>query len=131
MNGLDTYALGHFYDDVSLQLIYNAADMVLIPSRQDNLPNFGVEALACGVPVVAFDTCGLSDIVKHRENGWLAEAFDVSSFAEGINWILEDEDRKKLLSSNARKYAVENYSFDVVSKKHLQLYSEVIHSDAR
>jgi len=131
INGLDIYALGHFYDDVSLKLIYNAVDLVMIPSRQDNLPNFGVEALACGVPVVAFNTGGLSDIIKHRENGWLAEAFDITSFAEGINWILEDEDRKKLLSSNARNYAVTNYSFDVVSKKHLQFYTEVVQSDAR
>lgn len=128
-NGFDTYSLGHFYDDLSLKLIYNVADIVLIPSRQDNLPNFGVEALACGVPVVAFDTCGLPDIVKHRENGWLATAFDADSFAEGILWILEDEERKKVLSSNARKYAVLNYSSEVVSNKHMQLYQKVIQSD--
>ena len=74
--GFPIHYTGHLHDDMSLRILYSAVDAMMIPSRQDNLPNTGVEALACGTPVIAFDCCGLSDIVSHQKTGWLAKAFD-------------------------------------------------------
>ena len=61
---------------------------MVVPSRQDNLPNTAVEAQACGTPVVAFDIGGLLDIVEHGRTGWLALAFDTEDLASGILWVL-------------------------------------------
>ena len=83
--------MGKVDDDKILRTIYSSADVMLIPSRQDNLPNTGLEAHATGVPVIAFNTGGLSDIIDHKKNGYLADPFDVEDFAKGIVWILENK----------------------------------------
>ncbi len=77
----------------------------MIPSRQDNLPNIGLEAQACGTPVVAFNTGGLPDIVNERFTGAWAKPFEPASLAAGIRWVLEDAQRLQKLGSAARSRA--------------------------
>jgi glycosyltransferase involved in cell wall biosynthesis len=93
------------HDVLSLRLLYAAADMFVIPSRQDNLPNTGLEAHACGTPVVAFRTGGLVDIVSNRSTGALADPFDPASLAAAIGWVLEDPQRRRQLGAAARQRA--------------------------
>lgn len=116
---------GHLHDDVSLKVLYSAADLLAIPSRQDNLPNTGVESLACGTPVIAFNTCGLPDIVSHRENGYLADAFDTVDFAEGIRWVMQQHPAN-LLRQSARQSAVDRFSPAVVVPQYLEVYQQAI-----
>lgn len=120
--------MGHFHDDVSLRLLYSAADAMVIPSRQDNLPNVGLEALACATPVIAFDTCGLPDVVVDRETGWLADAFDIDQLVEGIQWVLGDDRRLAELSKNARNYAEQNFAYQIVARQYKALYEEALAS---
>lgn len=69
--GFPIHYSGHLHDDLSLRLLYAAADVFVMPSCQDNLPNTGLKAHACGTPVVAFRTSGLVDIVDdHITGGW-------------------------------------------------------------
>lgn len=82
--GLPVHYLGRFNDDVSLALLYSAADVFVAPSMQDNLPNTIVESLACGTPCVSFRIGGIPDLVHHKVNGWLSEPFDPMDLAEGI-----------------------------------------------
>jgi glycosyltransferase involved in cell wall biosynthesis len=124
--GFPVHYLGHLYDDLSLRILYSAADVMVIPSRQDNLPNTGVESLACGTPVVAFDTCGLPDIVNHRVTGYLARAFDSEDLAAGIEWVLGDSSRHYDLSRNARAQAVERFSESVIVPQYLTVYEMAI-----
>lgn len=120
-----TYYFGEVKDETILNDIYSAADMFVLPSRQDNLPNTAVEALASGTPVIAFDTCGLKDLVVHKQNGYLAQAFNTQDFAEGIKWILEDSERQKFLSVNAREFAVSKFSEEIVSKQYFDFFMQV------
>ena len=85
---------GHLHDDLTLRTLYSAVDVFVIPSRQDNLPNTGLEAHACGTPVVAFNTGGLPDIVDDRATGALAEPFDTASFPSAIRWVMESPNRR-------------------------------------
>ena len=71
--GFPIHFSGNLYDDLSLRALYSAADVMIVPSRQDNLPNTAVEAQACGTPVVSFDTGGLSNIVEHQKTGYHLE----------------------------------------------------------
>ena len=97
--------LGHTDDDLLLARIYAAADVMVVPSRQDNLPQTAIEAQACGTPVVAFDTAGLPDTVEDRVTGYLAAPLDPRALADGITWVLEDPDRRARLGDAARRRA--------------------------
>jgi glycosyltransferase involved in cell wall biosynthesis len=113
---------GHLHDDVSLRLLYSAADVIAVPSRQDNFPNAGIEAHACGTPVVAFNATGLSDIVAHLQTGYLAKAFDTVDLAAGLAWVLADVDRLAKLGAASRERAVSLWSSKVIAKQYLQVY---------
>ena len=117
---------GYIYDESILNLLYSAVDVMAIPSVMDNLPNTGIEALSSGTPVIAFNTCGLSDIVKHLQTGYLAKAFEVEDLAKGIEWILTDHKRYGELSQESRKYAVETFSYPVVAEKYYRLYKKIL-----
>jgi len=118
--------LGPIRDDHVLATAYAAADVMVVPSRQDNLPNTAVEAQACGIPVAAFSIGGLPDIVKHQETGWLASAFDTSDLANGIVWILDNPKRLDSLSQSARVLALKKYSNSVVAEQYQQAYEAAI-----
>lgn len=91
-SGFPIHYAGFLHDDISLRLLYSAANAMVLSSRQDNLPNTGLEAQACGTPVVAFDVGGMPNIVRHKKTGYLAKPFDVIELAEGIKWTLKQED---------------------------------------
>lgn len=128
--GFPVHYMGHLHDDLSLQILYSAADVMVIPSRQDNLPNTGVESLSCGTPVVAFNTCGLPDIVSHQVTGYLARPFNTEDLAAGIEWVLADSGRHDDLSRNARTQAVERFSEAVVVSQYLAVYEKAISEQA-
>lgn len=123
---VETHYLGHLSDDFTLALVYSAADVMVLPSLQDNLPNTAVEAIACGTPVVAFNTGGLPDIVDHNENVYLAEPYSSNDLARGIEWVLADENRNKWLSKQARKKAEEQFDIEKVAKRYIELYKKVV-----
>lgn len=76
--------LGHIYDEITLSLIYNSADVFVAPSLEDNLPNTVNESLLCGTPVVAFKVGGMTDMINHLENGYLASTNDSKDLSNGI-----------------------------------------------
>jgi glycosyltransferase involved in cell wall biosynthesis len=99
---------------------------MIVPSRQDNLPNTAVEAQACGTPVAAFRLGGLRDIVEHEKTGWLAPPFEIENMAKGIFWMLQDADKIAMLSGQSRALALKRYSPAVVVKQYCDVYEEAI-----
>lgn len=128
--GFPVHYTGHLSDDISLRLLYSAADVLIIPSRLDNLPNTGVEAQACGTPVVAFDSCGLSSVLEHRLTGYLAKAFDPEDLARGICWVLDELQLNDSLRKQARQRAVDKFSYPVVAQQYKDIYRAVLERDS-
>ncbi len=124
--GTSIYWMGHLNDDISLALLYSAVDVMVVPSRQENLPQSGTEAQACGCPVVAFNCTGLPDVVKHRKTGYLAEAYSNTDLAAGIEWVLEDNERHLALSKTARERAARLWSPEVVVSEYMKVYQDAI-----
>lgn len=123
--GFPLHYVGHLHDDLSLRALYSAANMLILPSRQDNLPNTGVESLACGTPVVAFDVGGLPDIVRHQQTGYLAKAFDTEDLAKGIIWVLNHAHSAELRKA-AMTHAKERFASEVIAAQYRALYEEVL-----
>ncbi len=118
-------AVGRLHNDRELAVLYSAADVTCVPSMEDNLPNVALESLACGTPVVAFSTSGLTDIVDHGRNGYLARAFLPEDLAAGIECILRDEERWRQLSNAARAKAVAAYDARTAAQRHVDLYQSL------
>ncbi len=117
---------GQLYDDVSLITLYNACDVMLVPSLQENLSNAIMESLACGTPVVGFNIGGNSDMIEHHKNGYLAKPFDSYDLAKGIEWVLGDEERHKQLCFAAREKVIEKFDSEKVAKQYIDLYQSLL-----
>lgn len=120
--------MGPVHDDSVMATIYSATDVMIVPSRQDNLPNTAVEALACGTPVAAFNLGGLPDIVDHERTGWLAQPEDLTDLTQGIIWLLGDRERHSALCRQSRQSAVLKFSPSQVVKQYLAVYESVAKS---
>lgn len=117
-------SVGHL-NDAALRQYYSAADVMVVPSRMDNLPQTAVEPIACGTPVVAFRTGGLPDIVDDGRNGRLAEPFSPDSLAEAILWVLESEERHQQLCAAATASAA-RWSPDLIARRYVGLFEEML-----
>lgn len=124
--GLPVHYIGCLHDDVSLALLYSAADVMVTPSLQDNLPNTVVESLSCGTPVVAFDVGGMPDMLDHKRNGYLVKPFDTNDLAVGIDWVLSDDNRHKELCIKAREKAVACFDIEKVAVQYADLYESIV-----
>lgn len=112
---------GRVNDDDVMGLIYSSADLVLVPSKQENLSNTIMESMACSTPVVSFDIGGNSDLITHMEDGYLAKPFSIKSFAEGIEWILNNGVRR-----NPRQSIISKFNSEDVTKKYLEVFNNII-----
>ena len=117
------FASGYISNPVILSCLYNACDCVINPSLIENLPTTCLESIFCGVPVVAFDVGGTSDIVVHKQTGYLAESYKSEQLALGIQWCIENKDK---LSKNCIKKATCYFNKTNTIKKMIDLYSNVL-----
>ena len=101
--------------------VYNAADLFVTPSLQENLPNTIMEAMACGTPCVGFHTGGIPEMITHKEDGYVAQYKDTEDLANGILWTLYQTDANGL-SVNARKKAITHYAQSLVANQYIELY---------
>jgi glycosyltransferase involved in cell wall biosynthesis len=129
--GFDCHYLGTLNDDLTLALAYSAADVFIAPSLQDNLPNTVLEAIACGTPCVAFNIGGMSDMIEHQQNGYLAEPYKIDDLVRGIVWVLENEERYQKLSYRAREKAEREFALEIQARRYLSLFSEILEKGDR
>ena len=124
--GFPVHYTGHLHDHLSLRALYSAADLLVVPSRQEAFGQTASEAHACGTPVVAFNTGGLPDIVADRVTGALAEPFEPASLASGIRWVLEGPQRRRALGSAARERSERLWAPARVAGLYSEVYGRAI-----
>jgi glycosyltransferase involved in cell wall biosynthesis len=118
------YSLGSISDEKKLAQIYSCADIFVIPSREDNLPNVMVEAFACGTPVIGFPVGGMKQHIVPLKTGILADEESVVAFAKAIEAFLGDSDRFNRTTISA--YAQENFNDKTQANSHVNMYKKLL-----
>lgn len=124
--GVPTTYLGGINDDRRLVSVYSKASVFVAPSIQENLANTVMEAAACGTPCVAFDIGGMSAMIEHRRTGYLATPFEADDLARGISWVIENGERRVMLSTNARAKVEAEFEIETIARRYAQLYEELL-----
>lgn len=119
-------SLGRLENDESLAMAYSCADMVVVPSLEDNLPNVALEAIACGTPVAGFDVCGMPDIVRDGWNGILTPQRDAAMLGHAIAKVLSNDSLLSQMRINARLHAEARFSIENQARAYLNLYTELV-----
>lgn len=118
--------LGQINTEGILSLVYSAADLFVIPSLQDNLPNTVLEAMSCGLPVAGFDTGGIPDSVRPGVTGELAPVGDVEVLSEIVNHLLCNGELLNVMGRECRRIAVAEYGIEKQACAYTRLYSELL-----
>ena len=119
------YALDYISNEKELVNVYNAVDLYVTPSLEENLPNTIMEAMACGIPCVGFNVGGIPEMIDHLHNGYVADYKSAEDFANGIHWTLSESEYQSL-SEEARRKVTSSYSESTIAKKYIEVYNKII-----
>jgi glycosyltransferase involved in cell wall biosynthesis len=121
--------LGRIESESDLCLVYSLADVFLLPSIEDNLPNVVIEAMSCGTPTIAFNVGGIPDMIQHGINGYIVENLSESDYAAGISNLVNNPKLCQDMSVNCRKIAIDTYSLEIQARRYLELFNRIISSN--
>lgn len=118
---IPVHYVGYLNDTYETASLYNLADLVVVPSLNENLSCVIMESLSCATPIVAFDIGGNADMVDHKGNGYLAGKEDIAGLADGILWCLENNADNRLGNAGRQK-VLQRFAPPVVARQYQQLY---------
>lgn len=113
--------VGYVKDTDELVSLYNCASVMVVPSLSEVFGQTASEALACEVPVVAFQCTGIQEVVNHKKDGYLAKPYESEDLAEGILWCLENN-KNSCLGKAGREKVLLEYTYEAVSRQYKELY---------
>lgn len=119
--GIPSYSLGQIHDEQKIAEIYSMADVFILPSIEDNLPNVVLESLACGTPVVGFRTGGVPDMLTHQKDGYVCNGFAGNTLVEGVRWVL---DQPKAEIQRAAFEKGHRYRPEIQAEAYLELFGQ-------
>ena len=120
----EVYPLNYISSEKELVDVYNAVDLFVTPSLEENLPNTIMEAMACGIPCVGFNVGGIPEMIDHLHNGYVADYKSAEDFANGIHWALSEGEYPSLSEAACRK-VVTSYSESAIAKKYIEVYNKI------
>jgi glycosyltransferase involved in cell wall biosynthesis len=111
--------------NLRIQISYHSiANITVVPSRAESIPQFAVETLLCNNPVVAFNIGGFNEILENKKSGYLAKPFDIKDFSKGIEFSLN-----KIVSKNLeknRENIVRKFDDKLVGREYKNLINRIL-----
>ncbi|MFP4088305.1 MAG: glycosyltransferase [Desulfobacteraceae bacterium] len=124
--GIPVDALGYLDSEERIRDVYAAADIFVLPSLEDNLPNTILEAMSCGTPVVAFETGGIPEMVKDGVTGRLVPLGDSESLGQALLALIFNPEERQTMGKACRKRIERDYPLEVQARSYAQLYEALI-----
>ena len=118
------HTIGYLSAPADMAALYQAVDVFVTPSLEENLPNTIMEAMACGTPCVGFHIGGIPEMISHLQNGYVARYRDADDLACGIRHCLE---RQQSFAQQAAAHAAATWNEEVVAHQHIALYERLNH----
>ena len=106
--------------------LLSAADVFLLPSQSESFGLSALEAMACGVPVVASNIGGIPEVVLHRETGYIAEFGDVERMAKYVRDLLDNPKKWQAFSETGIRIARERFDANIIIKQYEDVYERVM-----
>lgn len=125
---IDLIDCGVVEEESKMVDLYRAADLYVMTSRQENLPNMVTEAMSCGLPCAAFAVGGIPEQVRHRRTGCLADAYDADALSAEIVWLLTHKTERDALGGRARQRVQEHFALERVAEQYISLYDRALRS---
>ncbi len=122
----DVYSLGYINDETLLSHAYSAADIFVIPSLEEAFGQVCLEAMACGTPVIGFNTGGILDMITPHKTGLLAEVKNTQDLASKIEYMMTHPQERETMGKNARKRIEQEYTLQTQAKRYLKLYEMML-----
>ncbi|MCP4157009.1 MAG: glycosyltransferase family 4 protein [bacterium] len=112
---------GHIENE-KMPSVFMKADILLLPSYSEGLPNVVMEAMAAGTAVIASNIGGIPELLENNDGGLLVTPGDVKGLVNALLTLIQDSALKTLLIKNARKRVEEHYSLDVARRRLKELF---------
>lgn len=118
-------SVGYIADQETLAKYYSAADILLYPSIADNCPLIVLEAMACSLPIVSFDTGGIPELVEHKINGYVAKYKDPNDLKNGVGFLLNlpFQELEKIRQSSREKIKT-SFTVEKMAEQYIKLYEK-------
>lgn len=123
--GVPVRSLGYLNDTEQLQLAYSAADVFVMPSHVENLPQTIVEALACGTPTVAFSVGGIPELLQEGQTGFTVPLRDVEQMANRVRWLLDHPEERQRMGHEGTSLIHRDYESDKTVREYIGLYERL------
>lgn len=118
--------VGYIRDDKRMAMIYAAADIIVVPSAVENLPNTLLEAMACGLPAVAIQTGGMADAIREGETGYLVAKGDIAGLATRLGMLLDNESTRQRMGVAGRQLIEREFSNGIQAERFSGLYQQIL-----
>lgn len=119
----DVIFLGNY---AAIEELLPCADVLLLPSESESFGLAALEAMSCGVPVVASNAGGLPELITHGVDGYLFDIGDTGAMGEAAAEIMSDEEKHKTMAAAARRTAVERFDLKTIADQYEKLYERLI-----
>ena len=120
------HQLGYVESETRQARIYSAADIVVVPSREDNQPQVGLESMACGTPVVGFDAGGIPEYVRDGTTGLIASHGDEDHLADQLSCLVDNPEARLTMGQQARLMMEREFEINQQTQKYVEFYQGLL-----